>query len=298
MTISSFYSDNCLLLLGLGKLYCKMQLWDLAQRELHSARQHLQAGSTNISCKKCKLLLEVTIDQSLAELSRSIIESSIGRKSVERSSDAESLYKSALDKLNLFYRENFVICHKESSAGSIVLEKGVVIDVQHGCSSASAHAEENHRDIKKPNRKRVRGDSLGIARRETRDAPIPLSKDTDSMHRYNLRSTRSKCQTSQHQSISSEIQVGCKHLSGRGENDCSRTSSQSDLLLEIKSCRLDSNVGDVCVCNKKRCWYCLPMEVIKHGLLGDLLNLKWEFAGRRLSLKLLSGLGTFSIFAG
>ncbi|PON35191.1 Peptidase C50, separase [Trema orientale] len=247
---------------ALGILYRKKQLWDVAEKEFHGAREHLQAASTNISCKKCRLLLEVTVDQNLADLSQSIIESSLGRSSAGRSFDAESLYKSALNKLNdLVGWEHFVIRCKEGSTGRLVPGKGVVKDVKQGYSNAPAHSEENQWDSKKPSRERLRGERVGRKCAETRNAPVSLSKNQDSMHGYNLRPSRSEYQTSQNQSISGEIEVSRKHLSGRGESDCSGTSSQSDLLLEIKSYRVASSGED------------------------------WEFARRRLSLKLLAGLG-------
>ncbi|RXH92374.1 hypothetical protein DVH24_033270 [Malus domestica] len=41
-----------------GKLYHKQQLWDLAEKELQSAKEYLGDRSSDISCLKCRLMLE------------------------------------------------------------------------------------------------------------------------------------------------------------------------------------------------------------------------------------------------
>ncbi|KAL5564053.1 hypothetical protein UlMin_033800 [Ulmus minor] len=245
----------------LGKLYCKKQLWDLAGRELNSAKGLLEASSTDISCSKCRMMLEVTVDQHLADFSQSIIDSSTGRTSVERSSHAENLYKSAINKLNLFDWESSVI-----------------------------YAVENQQHTGKPTREEPKGHKDLKKGRKTRNALIP--KDQSSMLENNFRQTRSKYRSSQNQCISGEIQVGHKHFKGRDEKDCSGTFCQSDMRSEIKSFRVAFSCEDICVCNKVRCWNCLPIEVIQRGLLNNFIDMKWEFARRRLSIKLLAGLGS------
>jgi separase len=47
----------------------------------------------------------------------------------------------------------------------------------------------------------------------------------------------------------------------------------------------------ICICNGKKCWFCLAREVKESGLLSNFIYLKWEFARRRLSIRLLSGIG-------
>ncbi|KAL6565883.1 hypothetical protein OROHE_004938 [Orobanche hederae] len=70
-----------------------------SENELSNAKRTLTNNLATISCKKCSSMFEVTIDQQLGDLSSSrCIEESDFKK---RLSNAESLYKSALDKLNL-----------------------------------------------------------------------------------------------------------------------------------------------------------------------------------------------------
>ncbi|PIA27888.1 hypothetical protein AQUCO_07400015v1, partial [Aquilegia coerulea] len=76
----------------LGEIYCKKQLWEMAETELNSARQILEGSSRSISCKQCIMTLEVTLDQRFGCLFRS--------RSVDNNVSATlDHYKSALGKL-------------------------------------------------------------------------------------------------------------------------------------------------------------------------------------------------------
>ncbi|KAF3435151.1 hypothetical protein FNV43_RR22238 [Rhamnella rubrinervis] len=270
----------------LGKLYCRKKHWDLAERELHRAKQYLVASSTNISCLKCRLMMEVTVDHHLGDLSQSMIDSANGNISLERLFQAEDLYKSALDKLTLSDWKNYVSCPEESSADSMVLGNTTIKDVRNGTCHTLSQSEDQL-DTKKCKKE-------GKKCRKTRNAPKPLLKDQGPILQNNLRSTRSKSRSSQNQSISGsdEIQVGqTKHSKGNSECDYSDTFSQEDLLMKMRSCKVAFGGEEMCVCQKMRCWLCLPMEVMKCGLIKNFIDMKWEFVRRRLSLRLLTSLG-------
>ncbi|PON60261.1 Peptidase C50, separase [Parasponia andersonii] len=268
----------------LGKLYCKKKLWDMAERELQGAKQYLDDGSSEISCLKCRLILEVTIDQHLGDLSQSITDNSSGKVSIESSSRAETLYKSALDKLNLSDWASSASFPKEARAGSIVLEKALVKSAEYSASSTFAHTEETQQGIMRPSGKGPKDVKEVKKCRQTRNSTRALLKDQDPMPENNFRSTRSNCRSSRNQNISSNIQVG-------GETDCSRSCGQRDFVLEIKSCKIAFGCENICVSNKIRCWHCLQMEVAKYGLMTNIINMKWEFVRRRLLVKLLTCLG-------
>lgn len=90
----------CLYILP-GKLYRKQKLWDIAEKELSSAKKVLADNLDSISCKKCLWMWEVSIDQLLGDLFLS--SSCCGEEfpSPKRLCNAKRLYKSALDRLNL-----------------------------------------------------------------------------------------------------------------------------------------------------------------------------------------------------
>lgn len=269
--------------LNLGKLYYKKKQWDLAKIELNRAKQYLVTNSRNISCLKCKLMMEVTVDQHLGDLSQSMIDNANGKISLERLFQAEDLYKSALKKLNLSDWKNSVSCPEEPSADCMVL--GNSKDVRSGTFHAFSQFKDQS-DTKKCNKEDKKC-------RKTRNAPKPLLKDQGPILDNNFRSTRSKSQSSQNQSISSsdDIQVGhAKHLKRNIECN-SDIVGKEDLLMKMRSCKLAFEGEEMCVCHKMRCWLCLPMEVMRCGLIKHFVHMKWEFARRRLSVRLLTSLG-------
>lgn len=256
--------------MSLGKLYHKKQLWDLAEKELLSAKQYLKAGEKAISCVKCRLMQKATVKQNLGDLYQRKFYSTRST-SLEELSYAENLYKSALTKLNLSEWKNSVSC-----PGQTVLK-----DIGYSAGGTLTHFGETKVEPKsKAEAKKCR----------TKNARKPVVRDLE----YNLRSTRSRCQSSQNQIVrgTGVVQVGhSKHLKRTTECDSSDTLSNMDFLLELESCEVTFGCDVTCICNKMRCWHCLPMEVMESGLLKNFVDLKWEYVRRRLSLRILTGLG-------
>ncbi|KAL1534288.1 separase [Salvia divinorum] len=90
-------SFSCLL----GKLYRKQKLWSISEKELSSAKKGLADNLNNISCKKCLCMWEISINQQIGDLILSSSCISEEPPSPKTLSSAKSLYKLALDKLNL-----------------------------------------------------------------------------------------------------------------------------------------------------------------------------------------------------
>ncbi|PIA27894.1 hypothetical protein AQUCO_07400019v1 [Aquilegia coerulea] len=86
---------------ALGEIFCKKQSWDLAGSELDRAKKILKDKNSLISCRQCKLILEVTIDKQIADLNR---RRSDGTKTslLKSSSAALVMYRKALNKLKQF----------------------------------------------------------------------------------------------------------------------------------------------------------------------------------------------------
>uniref|UniRef100_A0A2N9IGR6 separase n=1 Tax=Fagus sylvatica TaxID=28930 RepID=A0A2N9IGR6_FAGSY len=252
----------------LGKLYRKKRLWDLAEKELQSAKKILMDTSTTFSCMKCRLMMEATLDQHLGDLVRSNSDSTAADISVERLSHAENLYKLALDKLNLSVWKNCVSCPEK------------------------ANAETNNQGRGKSTREAPKAKME--AKKSRKNAPKPLPKDQCLIPENNSRLTRSKYRSTQNLSMSTsgELQVGgLRCLKGNNASDFSDTISQRESLLETDGCIVSSGSEVKCICNKMGCWHCLLMEVMNSGLVDNLLNMKWELVRRRLSLRLLTSIG-------
>nr|XP_011462140.1 PREDICTED: separase [Fragaria vesca subsp. vesca] len=256
----------------LGKLYLKKQLWDLAEKELQSAKQYLDASEKDISCLKCRLMQEATVELNLADLYQRKLYSSRSA-SLEKPSCAESLYNSALTKLNLPEWKNSVSC-----PGLTVLK-----EVGNSGGSTSSHFAETKVEPK---------GKIEAKKSRTKNARKPVGRDQVSVP-YNLRSTQSRSQSCHNQSVrGTGVQVGDSKNSKRStECDSSDNLSNRDFLLDLECCEVSYGCDQTCICHKTRCWQCLPMEVMESGLLKNFVDLKWEYVRRRLSLRLLTGLG-------
>lgn len=269
----------------LGKLYRKKLSWDLSEMELQSAKKILAHSCTASSCLKCRLMLEVSVDQQLGNLSRSRCFHAAGNVSIERLSIAEGLYKSALEKLNLPEWKNSVTCPKE------------VKDGEGNAFACSATSQPDAMDL-------VSSHSAPKAKmearkcRKTKNASKSLLKESSSITEHNTRLTRSKYRSCQDQDVknSTEVHIGLpKRVKGSNVCDLSDTISQSESLLDTKSGRVDLGCEITCICNKMKCWLCLAMEVKESGVLTNFIHMKWEFARRRLSLRILTGIGMGAI---
>ncbi|GMY05223.1 separase isoform X2 [Fagus crenata] len=276
----------------LGKLYRKKRLWDLAEKELQSAKKILMDTSTTFSCMKCRLMMEATLDQHLGDLVRSNSDSTAADISVERLSHAENLYKLALDKLNLSVWKNCVSCPEKANAESMMLEKSLVKDAECVGSNNLACSVANDQGRGKSTREAPKAKME--AKKSRKNAPKPLPKDQCLIPENNSRLTRSKYRSTQNLSMSTsgELQVGgLRCLKGNNASDFSDTISQRESLLETNGCIVSSGSEVKCICNKMGCWHCLLMEVMNSGLVDNLLNMKWELVRRRLSLRLLTSIG-------
>ncbi|CAM0943846.1 unnamed protein product [Alopecurus aequalis] len=84
----------------LGQLYCKRQLWDDAESELKHAKKLLAENDEFISCKTCKLTLEISVDVQDGDLLWNLFEKDSQKQSTCNLSSALGMYQSAMEKLN------------------------------------------------------------------------------------------------------------------------------------------------------------------------------------------------------
>ncbi|GAV67376.1 Peptidase_C50 domain-containing protein [Cephalotus follicularis] len=256
----------------LGKLFRKKQFWNLAEKELKSAKQIFVQNDAEFSCKKCRLMLEVTVDQQLGDLFRSRLDSTTGNITIDRLSHAQHLYQSALDRLYLKVWKNSISCPEEGANESMAYVK----TADFGTGNACTQSATNLSDAMEPCSKRERSKAKLNARkgRRTNKAPKSLVNEKSLISEENHIMTRSKCRSSLNQSVngSCELQPGLsKH---------SRSNNVSDFGCEV-----------ACICKKLKCWNCLPIEVMDSQMMINFVHLKWEFIRRRLSTRALTGLG-------
>ncbi|CAN1263571.1 ESP1 [Linum perenne] len=244
----------------LGKIYCEKRSWDLSEEELQSAKEILSRNTPVLSCSKCRLMLEVSVNQQLGDLTRSRLVITTKDVSHELLSFAEGLYTSALDKLNEQERKNLVSCPEE-------------------ISSLPSRPES---EIKKRAGKS----------RQTGNAQITLSQENLFEVCHNKRLTRSRYHSSQKHTVDGCLgaQTGFSQANeSKAACGLAQPNGESGLLPEGKGCRIDYE--GVCICNKMKCCYCLSLEVKESGLVSQYIQMRWEFTRRRLSVGVLNGIG-------
>ncbi|XP_017971181.1 PREDICTED: separase isoform X2 [Theobroma cacao] len=263
----------------LGKLYRKKQLWHFAEKELQSAKQILVGSSSYYSCIKCRLMLEINLDQQLGDLFCNLFDSTIINNSKERLSHAEFLYKSALEKLN--HSEWKRISSDEENDENITI-KTTTINSEDVAGNAANHPANQP-------------EAVGARKsRKTKNVSKSVLKEQYVIPEQSSRVTRSRFRSSQNQSLNStgEAQVGlAKHSNGNVVSKLCDTCSEKESLFEKGSCRDELRNETACICKRTKCWQCLPTEIMKSGLLNYFINMKWEYAHRKLLVRVLTGIG-------
>ncbi|XVF00736.1 hypothetical protein REPUB_Repub04eG0027100 [Reevesia pubescens] len=262
----------------LGKLYRKKRLWDLAEKELQSAKRILVDSSSSYSCIRCRLMLEVNLDQQLGDLFRNLFDSIIINNSKERLSHTEFLYKSALEKLNHCEWKNIMCDEKSNEKLTAIISSDDVTG-----NSAAGHP------AKQP-------EAIGARKgRKTKNVSKSVLKEQNVIPERSSRVTRSRFRSSQNQCMSSIIdeQVGIlKHSNGDVVSKLSDTCSENESsFLGKESCTDELRDEIACICKGTKCWQCLPTEIMKSGMLDYFINMKWEYARRKLFVKVLTGIG-------
>ncbi|KAK8469090.1 hypothetical protein PHAVU_006G212401 [Phaseolus vulgaris] len=263
---------------SLGKLYVKKRHWDLAEKELRNAEQILKESSKPFCCSKCKLKLEITLYEYLGDLFQSKFDTCDGVISKET---AKKWYMSALDKLNLSEWKNPLSCPEDNNDESATDASGKTCT----CFIMNEAGENVNKSVKAGREI----DTGAKQNRKTKNATKILPKEPNLVVENNSRITRSRYRSSQSEATSiyrkSEVR---ETLQGNHVSDSSDMLSKDGTVLSKIGCSFNSRCATTCVFSKMRCWYCLPSEVVKSGLLNDFIDLKWEFVRRQLSMKLLS----------
>ncbi|OVA03751.1 Peptidase C50 [Macleaya cordata] len=257
---------------ALGEVYHKKQLWDLAENELNVAKQILVGSSKSISCKRCKLTLEVTIDQRIGDLTKSRLDGATRASSVNSLSLALDLYRSALTKLNLPEWENSFSFSEETNQS----------DTKEICSLKDKGEGSHVNVVPKKSRKSKKASKH-----------LTMEQNLEPVHMPMM--TRSRYRSSHNKSVQVEEMMDSECPKSSNQNCVSAghdTHSQIRPFSELsRSSIAESGREELCVCHSKNCWRCLLMKVMERGNMQDFIYMKWEFHRRRLQLRLLIEIG-------
>ncbi|KAI3715733.1 hypothetical protein L6452_22720 [Arctium lappa] len=265
----------------LGKLYRKQRYWDLAEKELESAKHILADSCSLLSCSKCRLVLEVTVDQQFGDLFQSRFNSTTGNKLYEGLSKAEFFYSSAEEKLKLNEWRNCLSNPEEASAGNTMfcddlLSDGNAVGISSNCGDQAEHSSLSEISGKETIEPKVT--------RKNKKTTKPLPKE----QRVTSRITRSSKQRSEY--AQNEVQDDVYKFSER-KQVYACTNALIGKGPQKVDCVADCGCEATCVCDELKCWHCLPSKVMKSLSLRNILQMKWECIRRRLLLRLLTARG-------
>ncbi|KAL3620880.1 hypothetical protein CASFOL_035792 [Castilleja foliolosa] len=248
----------------LGKLYRKQKLWSMSEKELSSAKKSLAENLDIISCKKCSCMLETSINQQIGDLFLSSSCSSGKSPVTKRLFNAKSLYKSALDNLNLSdWRTSYST--SEEAMVEQVLSKEI--------SELKIEPRRSRRTKKELKPASQNQDMVcGHSRRITRSTRRPLGEAHELVSGYRQTGSATGVAT-RHLSTDS---VGSGHNVLNSESEC----SAADFRIDITS-----------LCNKMKCWHRLHIEAVDCCSLINFIHMKWELVYRKLCLRLLISIG-------
>ncbi|XP_031390814.1 separase isoform X2 [Punica granatum] len=264
---------------ALGKLYCKKRLWNLADRELQSAKQIVmdwnKERSMSSTCSRCCWLLEAGIELQLGNLIRSEVDRTTRLICMNKLSKAEKLFRSALDKLNHFEWKSSDVHEEEKEESSNLKKMNYVDGVYQGTNTVVNQLAA--RKILPASKQDVK---IEIAKgRKAKTVAKSSLKEHCIISDANKRVTRSRYRSSKQNAV----------LSGDAEA-CPVTSSSANQTDSLPQ-QDNSGNGVSCICNNMKCWRCLLTNVAKSGLLNNYINMRWELFRRRISTGLLIGIG-------
>ncbi|KAL6545762.1 hypothetical protein OROGR_009636 [Orobanche gracilis] len=254
----------------LGKLYHKQQLWSISEKELSSAKKTLADNIGIISCKRCSCLLETSINQQIGDLLLSSSCSTGESPSKKRLFNAKSLYKLALDNLNLSYWWT-----SYSSSEGAGVEQVITREVSE-TKVEPRRSRRTKKELKTASQKQEM--VCGHNRRITRSTHRPLG-DTHELVPVDRQTGPAACLANEHLFTS----VGSDHSVPNSESECSVA---------------DLRTGITSLCNRMKCWHCLHVEAVECSSLNNFIHAKWELVYRKICLRLLIDIGKFSGICG
>ncbi|XP_072953682.1 separase isoform X1 [Typha angustifolia] len=301
----------------LGELYCKKQSWDIAENELKCARKLLEENDMIISCKHCKLTLEVTIDMQIGDLSRNLFEKGFQTESTNSLSQALGMYRSALKKLNhadfdcslsiynkpevnmhLVDEEHRVAAKHEGINGGrrSYLVKEVRSTICNNCVAIdkfSSFSHARHLQSEYDQKSCFSAEGGGLlenvqVRRKTRNASKIILKEKSLEVEAKTTRTRSTNRLSRKKCENIETKVDHKYENPTSDEFCADSLSLRKLKATCKTSSIDiirCNIKGISA--KEGCWSCLLIKVLNDGSMQDITFLRWECYRRRLLLILL-----------
>ncbi|KAG2661846.1 separase-like isoform X2 [Panicum virgatum] len=277
---------------SLGQLYSKRQLWDEADSELKNAQDLLLEHDAIVSCKLCKLTLEISVDMKVGDLFWSRFEKDFQKPSAVNLPMALSMYRSAIKKLNSTDLEFFTGSFGTLKTACHVCSKDCIISTEHGVCSGKEpvvskdgmlppcsvclllrQASVDHFDeptalkaLMEITRNAEGGPPLDVKAKRTSRNSSRLAKEPNAETNAKTR-TRSSKRT--------------VHVKGDGLPADSLVGGESECFPGGIDLRKDG------LCNIFGCWKCLLVKSLNSGCIQNILQFRWDCVRRRCCVSLL-----------
>ncbi|KAG8072566.1 hypothetical protein GUJ93_ZPchr0006g41913 [Zizania palustris] len=304
--------------LALGQIYRKRQQWDAAESELKYARDLLAENITSISCKLCKLTLEISVDAQDGDLLWSLFEKDFQKQSPDNLSNALVMYQSAMEKLNSARLEFPIGSYDKLKTSCIASGKDHIGETKremcnHGkesiaakdgaipsctvCALFSQASSDCSNDLValKSHKHNLKGSEgcppLDVKVKRTTRNSSRLAKEQNLENHAKTRTCSSK-RTAHVKDEKASTELNCKN--GKSGSDelstdalvCGKTNSLLD--------GVDHSI-DYYTCNIFGCWNCLFINSINSGSIQNILQFRWDCIWHgylvSLLLKIARGLG-------
>ncbi|KAL6912053.1 hypothetical protein ACP4OV_000858 [Aristida adscensionis] len=291
----------------LGQLCRKRQLWDEAEIELKYARDLLAENEEYISCKLCRLTLEVSVDMQVGDLFWSLFEKDFQKHSTCNLSSALGMYQSAMEKFNSSGMD-FLGTYDGLKTG-VVCNKHCVAETKHGickdgkeplvaknamlptCNVCVSLMQASIEPGNEP-------EALNSQRKNLRNAGAAQQLDSKVK-----RTTRNSSRLAKEQNLESHVKTRTRSSTriahAKGEKVLTEVNCKTDLSWSNElaadaavhgkqSCFLD---GIGCrkddICNMFGCWNCLLVKSLNSGCIKNILQFRWNCVRRRFLVSLL-----------
>ncbi|XP_072151631.1 separase isoform X3 [Setaria viridis] len=292
----------------LGQLYRKRYLCDEADSELKYARDLLVENDAIISCKPCKLTLEISVDMQDGDLSWSLFEKDCQEQSGKKElSSALGKYQSAINKWN---STDLKFCTGSSDScktGCPVCNKDCIIPIKHEACNQGKEFLTSKDGVLPPCSVCVllrqasvhhcnESTKLKALRKNLRNAEAspPLDVKAKRTSRNSSRLAKEHIVETHAKTIirSSKRNAHLKGAKASTElNSKNGTSWSDELPKDALVCGeafpdgIDHSKDDLC--NMFGCWKCLLVKSLKSGCIRNILQFRLDCVRRRQLVPLL-----------
>lgn len=259
-----------------------------------------------ISCKLCKLTLDISVDMKDGDLFWSLFENDFQKQSTANLSSALDMYRSAMEKLKSadmeFLTGSFESLKTSCGRDCIIPSDNEVCnsgktplafkdDMIPPCSVCVLlrQASVDHcndptilKDRRKNSRNAEAGPSLNVAKRISRNSSCS-AKEMNAQTR-----TRSSKRTAHGKGDKGTLELTCKS----GISCCDELPACA-LVFGESECfpgNIDNSKNDLC--NLFGCWKCLLTKSLNSGCIQNILQFRWDRVRQRYLVSVLLKIGT------